>query len=658
MASVASILKSRIVNGNAVASIDGNYIKAARLPQAVPALANVVSIDPTTGELAYQASAAPPGGPFLPLAGGTMDAFPAGVISAHTINELTNITGASAGPGNDTIIQTINGNDLSLNTDPTESITANTGQFEINAEIRCEINGATVIQPVGGYTYPNNPEIGLSVQNWTNPTGFQQIGIGVNNITSAAGQVEGVYIQNLNANQDCVGVRLDNVNGNNLQGVEINNLTANGDAQGQRISGVQGNRAWGHAITSVSANAGDAKAIEVDGITSLAGATYGLEMNNLQGDALVKGVDINSLTAFNGNATGVAVGTLLSSAGGDAVGADLTQITSSAGIARGVNIDNVNGFARAFGVVMDSITATGSVACGMNMTNINSTNGANRGIVISNIGSPASITPAGSRGIQVNQVQQDPTNPATSSVGIETALVSANNSIGMRAINIQGENSATGIETTSISTPSGESKGINIVQSLGATRAYGAYIQQITSGASISAGIRIDDVVGGAAGGGGATAYGLLVSGVASDPASAPLNPAYGAFFQRVSGATNKLASDDGQQVKLRDGNLGLAVQFCDATNAVIEQDGGNYVVLDATAPANIILNPATGSGLWENGSWFVICKNHAGPHLINIPAIVQFNAQALGAPWAFGGGPFDFLYLFYNNNVWYAKQW
>jgi hypothetical protein len=76
-----------------------------------------------------------------------MEASPNGVINAHTIENVTSITGFLTA-GVDTIIQTQpgSGNDIEINTDNTEEITINTGYAIVNGALQIVLNGGVSSQ--------------------------------------------------------------------------------------------------------------------------------------------------------------------------------------------------------------------------------------------------------------------------------------------------------------------------------------------------------------------------------------------------------------------------------------------------------------------------------------------------------------------------------
>jgi len=81
-------------------------------------------------------------GPYLALAGGTMDAFPNGVINAHSIREVITLNGSSVA-GLDTVIRTIAGNDVIMETGATDGINLDTGVLLANCGTRVELNGGS-----------------------------------------------------------------------------------------------------------------------------------------------------------------------------------------------------------------------------------------------------------------------------------------------------------------------------------------------------------------------------------------------------------------------------------------------------------------------------------------------------------------------------------
>jgi hypothetical protein len=117
-----------------------------------------------------------------------------------------------------------------------------------------------------------------------------------------------------------------------------------------------------------------------------------------------------------------------------------------------------------------------------------------------------------------------------------------------------------------------------------------------------------------------------------------------------------KSALDNGFSIRLLNGSLCLGEpQLLTNTNTEITPDGGNFVIILASAPTDITLQaPPYG---FQNGQFYYITKNHNGNHNVNIVAPYQFNAQVAGTPYSYGGTAFNSLIMFYSNNVWYVNQ-
>lgn len=594
-------------------------------------VANILEAPPVgykkIDEFWYNAGGGPPIGLYLPLAGGTMDASPAGIINAHTINELTNITGSSVGPGNDTVIQTINGNDLALITDPNESITATTGQFEIDAQIRCEINATTVIQPVGGYTYPNAPEIGLTIQNWNNPTANPQFGCEITNIDSASSDAEGLRIQSITATTGtATGETIRGITGDRSVGMNIAIVNAaTQDATGLNMSSVDATlgNATGYGMTSLNAGQ-DARAISVNAITAgtnafgaelnnivaTNGSSYGVVASGIQGDADAYGVSVNSLQANNGNATGVDVlGT--TSILGNVVGMNVDGVNApSVGTeARGVKVQNINADGRAYGVSVDSIQANNSFAVGVSAVGVESATSTSFGARFTGIGN-ASV---GSQaiGVGIGTINQDPTNPASQTYGVSVDNVVSANAFGVAVANTQGNNRTRGVFVQNTNSTTGFANGIDVVQT--------------TSAGADANGMRIVNVAG------TTSSYGLQVNNVNNTNGALP---SYGVHLARGA----KPIGNAGQLLKILDGNLGFAVQnVADAIGPNnVFGDAGNLVSVGAVVGAGVPITLVVPLGGWEVGHWFLLCKQGlAGPNVVDGGGNL-FNGVA--GPFAFPG--------------------
>jgi hypothetical protein len=601
-----------------------------------------------------------PGGLYLPLAGGAMDASPSGVINAHTIENITTLEGTPAGSGFDTTIITNTGNDLNLQAGSSDAINMDCGQLTITSQIRTEINGITVIQPPGGYTYPNNPEVGLTVKNWTNPVnGNQMKGCLIENTSADGAEAVGLEIistQDVN-NGSAYGMKIlgtgDATTTNTTEGIYIEKTRAIGNANGITILDVAGsdvvgvltdtltavNNAIGYIVSNPTSTAGNTTGVLVKSPTALQDCR-GIDVGNMNGTN-VWGAEFNNLTA-----TGDARGVVVSGAQGNtsAIGVEINSTTANGGTAYGMVLNgvNANGLGDpATGIEIGNVSADAN-AIGLNASAINSTNGRATGILTTSINSAGgqdvygvnviNATTAGTgfaRGVAISQISAVGTGRT---FGIDVNAVNgAGPTIGMtmNGISAGGASLAGGITISNVSNPTGSATGVSV--------------NTITS--QRSTGVDIANVVGN-----GNPTHGIRVLGTRTT--NVPATSAYGGFFARA-GAKN--AGDNGQLLKVADGNLGLGVQIIDNINTNVLSDGGNMVII--TAPAPPLVNIVAPPGGFESGHWFMITKVGAGAHqLLDTNAVDAFNAQAPGVAFNFGGGAFGKVLMFFNAGIWYAN--
>jgi hypothetical protein len=493
-----ALLKER----NGVAKIDGQFIGYATLPTAAPSLPQVLSVD-SQGQLFKQpAGGVIPPGLYLPLAGGTMDAAPAGVISAHTITDIITLEGTPAGSGFDTTIQVNTGNDLLIQTDPADGVLMTTGAFIVDASIQTQINSITTIQPAPGYTYPNNPEIGLKIINWNNPTGFQQVGCEIFNTSSLTGEAEGLIITNVKSGggSDAIGIRVDDVGlvplgTSQAKGIEVRTINANGIAHGVDIQGVNG-------PTRVYA-------VQAQNLTASTGNATGYEMTNLTGNQDSRGILIDQINA-----------------GTNAFGAELNNIVAGFGNSYGILSAGITAGASAYGVAVNSITANGGTATGIEAVGMISPAGDCFGMNASNnlAGTGRMI------GVELNGNSSQ----AGTAIGVDVVLndcqdvVGGQSSIGYNAekitaqaggsgneamayrcqdvladgtayaanlINVVSNNgNANGVSLDSVSAPNGEARGVRLANVSGDGRAYGVSVDNIQANTSFAAGVFVGNV--------------------------------------------------------------------------------------------------------------------------------------------------------------------
>ena len=284
-----------------------------------------ITLTPTGTDITISASGT--AGPYLPLAGGTMDPLPVGIITAHTIDGIGSLTGGSVAPF---IIQTDSGG-ANILIDSTPS----SGNVDINAfsttittdptaTTGIEMNGSVVITPPTGYTYPESiigqlVNVGAQIKNWynTNVAGTtNQAGLTINVIKADTGQCFGIVMDDINAiSADAYAIICSTVNGaNSAYGASFANITSAGNATAFSATSVTG--------------IGSAVGLSIATITSTTGNSSGIQVGSIQGETDCQGLEMTSITSNNGNGHGVRMDTI-NSTNGNAFGIRMNAIQSA-----------------------------------------------------------------------------------------------------------------------------------------------------------------------------------------------------------------------------------------------------------------------------------------------------------------------------------------
>lgn len=558
------------------------------------------------------------GGPFLPLAGGTMDPLPNGVISAHTIEDIITLEGTPAGSGFDTTIITNTGNDLNLQTGTTDGLNVDTGQMTIDAAIRTEINATTVIQPVGGYTYPNNPEVGLTIQNWVNPNPAATVGALVQNIEAPNSAAYGVRIRDVG----------DLLHRGNSIGADVNGILQDRTfpttfSAGVRISNIEAETSYGIGINSITSQDGEGNGIDIRTISGAgSGSACGINVIDVgnAGTNTATGISVDTISASSSTAVGAKIGNVAGNA--FSAGVDVNTVSDGAGDANGIIINNIIGATEARGAYIQNITANGSTAVGVEIDGL-AANGAGQD----------------GRGVSVNNMVSD-----GNCVGVEARVLDSTSqtTTGFRASLLTAAGQVFGARFSSIGTLSGisEAYGIdmtNIRQNPAAVGTIGRGVKMNSIEAYDAAGVDITSVYG------NQRAVGVNINDVKTTNVAVP---AYGLSATRGT----KLAASTGQLMRLIDGNLGLAVQFLN--NPIAPQqvfgDGGNLCIIGVAAPAGpASINLVAPPGGWEDGHWFLFCKVAAVGH-----GIIDTAGNPINGAGAFifpPGAAYDMCLIFFS---------
>ena len=466
------------------------------------------------------------GGLFLPLAGGNMDASPAGVIGAHTISGLTTLESDNA--GNDlSILTQAGGSDINIDATASSgfvnvdayatTITTGTGA---GAEV--DIRGKVVIQPPAGYSYPDVPQLGgLCIKNWNNTNAApgnsmfaceidtidsigNAVAIGGGIITSSTASAAGINFSNISApNGDTIGV-------------EISTMTSGIVGTGFKVSNVNAElQAEGFNCKNIVSDTGDAVGLATRDIISTAAGGYAINCINITGAVSGVGASFNSISGPA--ATGVIVSSVNSSST-TAMGVSINSVDGPMD-AYGVSLNNINSTGASFGIDIQNITGDGQVI-GIQTQNVTTTSGNAFGMIVGN-----TVGPAGAVGIQMN--------------GVDAAQIpgSGANATGIESAGVYGDGETVGIDTFKVigNNTSGvwgirvrDIKGEDIVGAVGGNDVVGMEINTVRDevGNGPSTGIRIGKIYNNNA---NSQSYGISMSDVINGDAR-------GMFIQNVAG--------------------------------------------------------------------------------------------------------------------------
>lgn len=307
-------------------------------------------------------SPSPIGGPFLPLAGGTMNPSPFGIIEAHTISGIQSLIAV---------------NDTDLN-----------------------ITGNIVIQPPLTYSYPEyspgtSANAAAQIKNWDNPGTLTsgQYGLFIDTITFNGGNVYGSYttnitgdfavgagIQSVNANTTATGLLVSDVNSaiSDADGIQVGSVTGTANTTGIDIRKILGqdsgfNRGMFIRDVRQAAGAGGGESIGCE-ITFIedsiaAGDAYGMKINQIGEvnglNTIVRGIDLSGING--GTATGIGITNVISRTG-EGYGMDIDGVDAIGGLRTyGIRIENVSntGGNSAYGLLMDGISSAGGQEFGV-----------------------------------------------------------------------------------------------------------------------------------------------------------------------------------------------------------------------------------------------------------------------------------------------------
>lgn len=479
---------------------------------------------------------APVGGPYLPLAGGQMDFNPlfptsVGVIEAHRITNL---------PTTDLDLVANAGHSVNIQTGGLDQVAVDTGALQVRATNGSVFESTAEFVPPPFYTYPNNPERGVYIHSWGNPTGFQQIGCEIDQITSATGEADGISVSRVRAGggSDALGIKVDDIGlvpvGTNVaKGLQVRTINSAGISHGVDIQGVDGPvRSYGIQTQNIN-SAGNSVGYEATNITggldgrgayfaNVSGGAnaYGVEMLSINaGTGVARGINIDATTsanndaeglrmvvidAPNGTSSGVRVGSVsgLVANGGvinsvigtnQAKGLEIDGTDSTAGNAEGIFLRNTTAAVDARGILVDAINATNS-AFGAEFNNIVG-GGDARGIIVSG---PQGTTGIGV-GIEINSVSGSSAAVALS-INSATSTGVGSQAKGIECQNINGDIDTFGIDASLIASVSATATGILTSKITSATNsdAFGLYVDDVKAGGGngFTHGVRIDNIDG------------------------------------------------------------------------------------------------------------------------------------------------------------------
>jgi hypothetical protein len=660
-----------------------------------------ISVSTTAPSTITLTGGGPGPGLFLPLAGGNMDASPAGVIGAHTITGLTTLESDNA--GNDlSILTQAGGADISI--DATASggslfvdafstdITTGTG-----AGAKVDIKGKVVVQPPGGFTYPDINEVAVRVENWTNPTNNNQFGIVVDNIATAGfGNVAGITSSAIAANGsgDATGIRTFTISATgpgNAQGLIVDNIAAqNGLTNGVSVTNLNGvadvNGIAGGSFISGTSSASGINLSDIQGVTTATGinlasiqsqsAAFGVQLNTITGTGQATGVDIQNVISDN-QVVGIQAtaltsanncyGILLNNMSGPAncVGAQINGVDAasnpgSGAVGKGMEVAGINADGETIGIdvfkVLGNNTAPvigirvvdvrgvdnvgaigGNDVRGMFIGGINDAigNGPSTGVYIEKIYNPNNNSK--SKGIYINDVNNEDVD------GLHMENISAQvDARGINVINVNAKGNATGAFINAVFADQIEAKGIEIIDvAANLVNSYGINIRKIIT-PDTAYGIKVDEVFG------VARTYGVYIGPNISSTGGTTLG-----FVQEGSPSQKVINGFDGE-VRVgnqEDPNTGISLkvngsahytaQYLNGPGTIVE-NGGNLVILADTGSSYAVqFGPVD-----KEGQQFTICMastqsiSLSAASGANINGVSVFTIPASVAP---GPPPFDY---------------
>jgi len=560
-------------------------------------------------DIQYAGAGGPsPPGLYLPLAGGTMDSLPNGVINAHTIvgppggqfdllagaggdvgmfasTGTASISGQSAGVSgaNGVDINSTSGGNVGIDTTgsvqvgsiltPSDVIMNTINQVDIHN--RCLVNPNGVAPIV--YT---NDDFGLRVSDYINNAGNNQSGVWVQKIGNTAG--------------DTYGIRVDDLNGlGNNTGVHITNVLT------------QAGNVIGCSIDAINANLGnEAKGININGVVSGASGAYGIDITTTTGGPgqeacairiqdtfsdtnVCRGVLLANTNSLTGNVVGFEVKSMQTASSGSAYAFVGGNINTENGPAIGVNLANIN-----------ATTGTGSGAFGSYIQNVVGTTDATGYSIITcdAIAGPAV-------GVQVAQVNASGSglgNENATGVSVQGVFCSATSGMtatGVKVFQAQGDLAA-GVQVNGITALTNDAYGIDIRDVAGPNISRGVYINNVSSSGNDAYGLHIGSVS--SIGGG---AYGIYQFAGTSTISNF--------FHNNIECGSGESASSTNASLNVF-GTIQSSVQSSAAATYTILNNRGNVVI---SLAGNTAMNMPTFRYI---GAIYTITKKHGGGVTIN----------------------------------------
>lgn len=369
-------------------------------------------------------SSGPVPGLYLPLAGGTMNPFPAGVINAHTI---VGPTGGQfdllAGAGGDVNVEATNGNasltgqtanvsganGVDINSTAGGNVGIDTaGQviigsvltptgMSVNTRNQIDIHNRCLITPnSAAITYSNN-DYGLRVANYTNDAGNIQTGLLVDAIRNTIADATGAKVYGITSANNTKGVHITSISTQtgNVVGCAIEAIDsttgfqATGINVNEVISGTNSS-AIGIDIQQVrtAGGGGEIIGIRAEGIAANTGPCIGISLRNLGSEtADCIGMRVKGAA---GAGTGLAAGFVAASISadtGDAFAVNATDIGSANGSAFAFSAANIIGNTDSTGLSLNTIIGTTGPAFGISIGGVSSLGNDAYGLHIDDISS-------------------------------------------------------------------------------------------------------------------------------------------------------------------------------------------------------------------------------------------------------------------------------